>query len=281
VLAVTDSRGRHEVLFTPGSVPAKLQRIVKRIEALPSRAPSDSAAAPPPTGTTSDSVAARPDSTANVVDAFARDDGPRGDAPSASATNLSMSGPAAMDTAAVAAAGDPEAPRAPSTSLVPAVRGLTLVSALHFPDGDRENRVQLTDVTPEGVTYDWYFDQHSSDGKQSGRGHYSQFVSTNDLAGAPRLKSVFLSHDQEETPGYTAMTISRAAFSKVLSLGETPYTVTNIEGGPGALASLLPSRLTYRGKLSLASRAVDSIPVLLDGRRTKLPTLHFHGAYTF
>jgi outer membrane protein OmpA-like peptidoglycan-associated protein len=244
-VAIRDARGRHEVLFTPGSVPIALQSIVTRIEAIESSAPSDSLTAPrsadltspdPPSG--SDSASVRP----------------------------------------VTSAGDVRPSRAALASLVPVATGLTLISALHFPDGDRENRVVLT-VSPEGVTYVWRFDERSSDGQRHDQGQVSRFVSANDLSRAPRLNAVFLGRDQEETPGYTAMTISSATFSTVLARGETSYTVTNLEGGPAALGGLLPSRLAYRGKLALVSRSMDSIPVLLDGRRTMLPAVRLHGDY--
>jgi outer membrane protein OmpA-like peptidoglycan-associated protein len=157
---------------------------------------------------------------------------------------------------------------------------------LHFPDGDRENRVVLTDVKPEGVTYEWHFDQRASDGKQAGQGEFSRFVSANDLAAAPRLNAVFFGNGEQETPGYTAITISRATFRDVMANGNARYASTNLEDALGDVASgaaggLLSSRLTYRGQLSLASPTIDSIPVLLQGQRTKLPSVHLHGAYSF
>lgn len=258
-LTLSDARGRHEVMFTPGSIPAQLQPIIRRVEALsssPASAPRDTT---PSTDSSSRTVAPAAEDSTHVVDAFARDSG---------------SVPPASGSAAEGGRTDTAA-----GSIVPAERGLTLISALHFPDGDRENRVTLDAVTPEGVTYGWHFDQHGKDGKGAGQGNRSRFVSANDLTGAPRLNAVFLSQGQEETPGYTAMTISRATYGKLLAAGETPFTVTSIEGGPGLVGALLSARLTYRGKLSLASRGIDSLPILLDGHRTKLPTLHLHGVY--
>ena len=111
-------------------------------------------------------------------------------------------------------------------------------------------------------------------------------MSANDLAGAPRLNAVFFGQGEQETPGYTAVTISRATFRQVLADGKTPYAMTNLEdamatAASGAAAGLLSSRLTYRGQLTVASRRIDSTPVLLAGRRTKLPSVHLHGAYAF
>ena len=134
-IAVSDARGRHEVMFTPASVPTALQPIVARLRALVPAVGIDATWAPPPPAATPAAM------------------------PAACAGGSDSSGPSTAT-----ATGDAEV-RSDSAVLVPVARGLTLVSALHFPDGDRENRVVLTNVTPEGVTYDWHFDQRNSDGK--------------------------------------------------------------------------------------------------------------------
>src|SRR5262245_33919610 len=89
----------------------------------------------------------------------------------------------------------------PPAPTVPLVSGLKLVSALHTPEGDRENVVVVGAVSSEGVDYTWRFTQRAADGK-SVEGHFTRFVRANDLAGAPRLNAVFMS-ENEETPGYT------------------------------------------------------------------------------
>ena len=49
---------------------------------------------------------------------------------------------------------------AQSAPQVPLVTGLTIVSALHFPEGDRENIVRVTEASDSGVHYQWYYKQH-------------------------------------------------------------------------------------------------------------------------
>jgi len=252
-VTISDARGRYEVLFPSGSIPAALQPIVARIDTL------------------ADPVRSRAAGELRPND------------PSLASTTASTTFPeGGLSTAT--SAGEGGAGQTSDGSLVPVTQGLTIVSALHFPDGDRENQVVITSVAPEGVTYTWRFDQHGGDGPR--QGEVSRFVSANDLASAPRLNAVFQGQGQQETPGYTAITIARAPFRQVRAVGKTSYAMTSLEDAlhdvaGGAAGGLLSSRLTYRGQLSTASPGTDSIPVLLDGRRTKLPAVHLHGAFAF
>lgn len=169
--------------------------------------------------------------------------------------------------------------------VVPLVAGLTLVSALHTPDGDRENVVIVQTVAPEGVRYRWDFKQKTSDGRTT-EGHFARLVRANDMAGAPRLNPVFHS-DVDETPGYTVMVISRAAYNRVLSARAIPYTVKSVRSGPlGALGAIDPMvsalvspEITFRGTLTLVAPEPEPMPVLLNGQRVKLPALHLRGRF--
>src|SRR5207237_3087869 len=97
------------------------------------------------------------------------------------------------------------APAVPADS-VPLVRGLTLVSVYKVPEGERENTVEVEDVTPEGVVYSWKYRERRGDGAPVTEDAFARFVSAADLAAAPRLNSVFRrGGEREETPGYTAM----------------------------------------------------------------------------
>jgi outer membrane protein OmpA-like peptidoglycan-associated protein len=130
---------------------------------------------------------------------------------------------------------------AQGTPQIPLVTGLTIVSALHFPEGDRENI----------------------------------------LAGAPRLDAVFPSNAPEESPGFTAFSISRAAYQTLLTEKQMRYTVTTVEGagGLGKLGGMFASRMTMRGTLSLASPRPEPMSVLLNGERVNIPALHLKGSF--
>ena len=173
---------------------------------------------------------------------------------------------------------------AQSASQVPLVTGLTIVSALHFPEGDRENIVRVTAATDSGVRYQWYYKQQGgiTDARFPDRAMLKRFVRASDLAGAPRLDAVFPSDAPEESPGFTAFSISRAAYRTLLAEKQMRYTVTTVEGVGGlgkVIGTAFASRMTMRGTLSLASPQPDLIPVLLNGARVNLPAMRLKGAF--
>jgi outer membrane protein OmpA-like peptidoglycan-associated protein len=172
---------------------------------------------------------------------------------------------------------------AQSASQVPLVTGLTIVSALHYPEGDRENIVIVTDASSAGAHYAWKYRQSgdSSATHLPRQAELTRFVRASDLAGAPRLDAVFPSNAPEESPGFTAFSISRAAYHTLLTEKQMRYTVTTIEGisGLGKMGGLFASRMTMRGTLALAAPQPELIPVLLNGARVSLPTLHLKGNF--
>ncbi|HLB08503.1 MAG TPA: OmpA family protein [Gemmatimonadaceae bacterium] len=172
---------------------------------------------------------------------------------------------------------------AQSPPQIPLVTGLTIVSALHFPEGDRENIVLVTDASSAGVRYSWRYVQHGGTDASHlpERAELRRFVRASDLAGAPRLDAVFPSNAPEESPGFTAFSISRAAYQKLLAEKQIPYTITTVEGagGLGKLGGMFASRMTMRGTLSLPSAQPEPISVLVNGVRTNLPALRLKGSF--
>jgi outer membrane protein OmpA-like peptidoglycan-associated protein len=169
----------------------------------------------------------------------------------------------------------------PSPTGIPLVKGLTLTSALQFPDGDRENVVTVSAISSDAVTYRWRFLQLRHDGTVE-RHSASRPVSQSDLASAPRLDEVFEEGDQPPTPGYTAMSLSRAVFARVSSGSPVAFTVTNVETGSlfARLGTMTSARMNYHGTLTRVSSALEPMPVLLDGVRTQVPVLHLRGRFT-
>jgi OmpA family protein len=187
-----------------------------------------------------------------------------------------------------AAAGDPDSAASPlaettapaiSPDSIPLVRGLTLVSVYRVPEGERENTVVLNDVTPDGIDYGWrYRERRNESGDAVTEDSFERFVSAADLAAAPRLNSAFQrGGGREETPGYTAMSFSRAVYNRLSAHDATPYTTMGAaDSGSGLnLSAVVP----YRGTLSAVS--VEPIAILLNGRRVSVPTLHVHGRFTY
>jgi outer membrane protein OmpA-like peptidoglycan-associated protein len=170
---------------------------------------------------------------------------------------------------------------------IPLVTGLTMVSALHYPEGDRENVVTVA-VSSEGARYVWRYDHHGSTtgSSLSDKGEFRRFVRASDLAGAPRIDQVFMSKGPEESPGFTAFSFSRAVYQRLLTDKQTPFTITSIEGAGlgaslGALGGALQSRITMRGTLTLASPKPEPMPMLVNGQRGTLQTMHYTGNFAF
>lgn len=175
---------------------------------------------------------------------------------------------------------------ADSFTRIPLTSGLTLVSVLHFPGGDRENVITVENVAAEGVTYAWHFRQSggSIDGAEA---TFERFVREADLAAAPRLNTVFTGARREDTPGYTAFSLSRAVYARLRNGEQVPFTVTAFGEDPlggitgGMTGGLLASRVTLKGTLAPSSGATEPMPVLLNGRRVSVPALRVRGRFAF
>lgn len=183
----------------------------------------------------------------------------------------------ALSTHALAAQSPPQ---------IPLVTGLTIVSALHYPEGDRENIVSVTDASSAGARYTWRYDHHgeTAGSSLSDKGEFQRFVRASDLAAAPRLDQTFMSSGPQESPGFTAFSISRAVYQRLLTEKETPFSVTDIEGSGlggtiGPMGGVFRSRITMHGTLSLASPKPEPMSVLVNGQRVSLPTLHYTGHF--
>jgi outer membrane protein OmpA-like peptidoglycan-associated protein len=182
----------------------------------------------------------------------------------------------------------PALTRAQAAPQIPLVTGLTIVSALHYPEGDRENVVTVADASSAGASYVWRFDHHgtTSGSNLPDKGEFRRFVRASDLAGAPRIDQIFMSKGPEESPGFTAFSFSRAVYQRLLTDKQTPFTVTGIEGAGlgaslGALGGVFQSRITMRGTLTLASPRPEPMSMLVNGQRVNVPVLHYTGNFAF
>jgi outer membrane protein OmpA-like peptidoglycan-associated protein len=178
------------------------------------------------------------------------------------------------------------------------VKGLTIVSALHTANGDRENAVTVVAADERGATYSWHFrepDGAASRGAPT-EGVFRRFVRAADLAGAPRLDAVFegasggpgsSSGRPAESPGFTAFSISSAIYGRLRKGETTRFTVTEVDGshgiggGLGRLGAMFVTKVTVRGTLAPTSTRLESIPILLDSRRVTLPALHVQGRFQY
>jgi outer membrane protein OmpA-like peptidoglycan-associated protein len=137
-------------------------------------------------------------------------------------------------------------------------------------------------VDGKGVTFVFRYRERSSAG-DSTADSASRFVSATDMASAPRLNTVFVAKQLEETPGYTAFTISRAVYNRVRAEHEVRYTTMGVDSSaivPG-VGGQIAARVPYRGTLSLANDKTETVPVLLNGRRVALPAIHLRGRFAY
>ncbi len=181
---------------------------------------------------------------------------------------------------------------------IPLAPGLTVVSALHTAEGDRENVVTVTALDDRGATYGWHFREPT--GKTGGaaptEGELRRFVRTTDLAHAPRLDAVFegrasasgtVEGSTSTSPGFTAFSVSSDVYGRLRRGDTTRYTITALDGagglasGLGRFGAMFVTRVTMRGTLAPISTEPESIPVLLDGSRVSLPALHLQGRFHY
>lgn len=101
----------------------------------------------------------------------------------------------------------------------------------------------------------------------------TRIVEREDLAQANRLVAYFHPEDPQSFPGSTATQASTALF-EALARGEASPFVFGIASGP---LGLLGSRKYYRGDLQRVEPTPVPMPVLLNGVRTLLPSLHVRG----
>ena len=186
--------------------------------------------------------------------------------------------------ASIAAALGTQAAVASSSSAqstrLPLVRGLTLVSVVRVPEGDRENTVVVQDVTSAGVTYGWRYRERQGTNAPVEETSFDRFVSAADLASAPRLNSAFGPVGaRDETAGSTAMSISRAVFNRVRAEGKATYTTMSVPPGGSSLNAT--SLVAYAGTLTLVAPDPESMPMLVNGRRISLPALRMRGRFSY
>ncbi len=172
----------------------------------------------------------------------------------------------------------------PFRPTIPLVAGLTMVSALQFPSGDRENVVRVEALSSEGATYSWRFRERAKSG-DSVTADAKRFVRATDLAAAPRYNGVFRTGQEEETPGYTAFSLSRASYNNVRARGEIPFSITWTERGPfdalnaSSPVNLTSPRETLRGTLGTAAPTPEPMSLLVNGRRAEVPAIHLRGRF--
>ncbi len=183
---------------------------------------------------------------------------------------------------AICALAPPPGAAQESVAQIRPVTGLTLVSTLQFPEGDREDVIELKRVDSIGIHYVWRLIESWRNGDTVGD-VVERRVRANDLAGAPRWDPIFARGDDLERPGYTAFSISSAVYVALRDQGSARFTTTMVDTAVGVLAALggggAARRARYQGTLTRVTPKPGPFPLLVDGCRVTVPALHLRGTF--
>lgn len=168
----------------------------------------------------------------------------------------------------------------PSTD-VPIVAGLTEVVAVQEPAGDYESVGSIVSVTPTMVTYSFGVRAGSMSGATSNRARRT--VTKRDMESAHGYRMTFSAADPERFSGQTAVGISSAVFRELQEQGRSRldlYASTDAWAAVAAIMSAVGAESTdLTGELTRADSELVGVPILVNGRRIWLPTLHARGDF--
>lgn len=167
-----------------------------------------------------------------------------------------------------------------TASRVPLVKGLTIVTAGHWAQGDYESLKQVTEVSDSGIRISY---SGRTPGVEDPKEEFTVIrrVRSSDLQQARRYKISFAPLDEEIAPGTTAIGTSAAVLRELKTTGAARFWVVN-EAGAGSLidlAAALTSGSDYEGSLTRVEAAPVPVPVLLAGERVTLPAVHARGRF--
>ena len=137
---------------------------------------------------------------------------------------------------------------------IPLAPGVVFVSALRFPDGDRESLITFERVSPEGVTHVWRYLETRATGDTVRREIRAE-VSAEDLASAPRWLDY---QEPGRRPGYTTFSLSRAVYQRLESSGSSSFQIRSFERTGDANSPVV----VWRGALTRVSAAPEPFPLL-------------------
>jgi outer membrane protein OmpA-like peptidoglycan-associated protein len=156
---------------------------------------------------------------------------------------------------------------------IPLAPGVVFVSALRFPDGDRESLVTFERVSPEGVTHVWRYLETRATG-DTVRREIRVEVSGEDLASAPRWLDY---QEPGRRPGYTTFSLSRAVYQRLESSGTSSFQIRSFERAGDVNSPVV----VWRGTLTRVSATPEPFPLLLNGRRVQVPVLRARGEFAY
>jgi outer membrane protein OmpA-like peptidoglycan-associated protein len=165
---------------------------------------------------------------------------------------------------------------------IPVLPGLTEVVAVQEPQGDYESVGTIESVSAQVVSYLFSVRSGSLNGVTSNRARRT--VARRDMDDAHAYRMTFSSADPETFPGQTAVGISSAVFRELQDHGRSRINLYASTGVAAALATILSAvgaeSSDLKGELSRVESEFIGVPVLVNGRRIWLRTVHAKGDFT-
>jgi outer membrane protein OmpA-like peptidoglycan-associated protein len=169
---------------------------------------------------------------------------------------------------------------------IPMGTGAAIVQTLSAVGADRESVHRVRLASDSGLHYEWLLEEVHDTGDTL-RQEFRYLEAWADLAGAKRLRAFHDPKAPEAHPGYTMHALSRATYRRLREGKSDSVQVMSVDEAPGSaqLQSLgfgggRPTPVRWRGTLAPATPGNVPFPVLLNGRRVQLRTLHLRGDFT-
>lgn len=165
---------------------------------------------------------------------------------------------------------------------IPIVQGLTIVGAVHEPRGDYEVTEVVKSVTPDVielvVTARVPIAANSDSSRQM---VVTRLIRQADVRTAHKWTADYATDDPPMFAGATAEGISTAMLNELTTSGSSAVVLGIINFGEASLPGPFGGgRKYYRGDLHRVEAGVVPIPVLVNGVRISLPTIHVRGHLT-
>ena len=187
-----------------------------------------------------------------------------------------------LSLGALAAAAEAQAP----DGRIPMGTGAAIVQTLSAVGADRESVHRVRLASDSGLHYEWILEEVHDNGDTL-RQELRYLEAWGDLADAKRLRMLYDVKSAEAHPGYTLRALSRATYRRLREGKADSVQVLDGVDPPGAaqFRSLgfgggRSTPVRWRGTLAPATPGTVPFPVLLNGHRVQLPSLHLRGDFT-
>lgn len=162
---------------------------------------------------------------------------------------------------------------------IPLVEGLVQVAAVQRPSGDEEQVMTITRADGAIVEFTVIF--RSMDPKGPVTTTRTREVRREDLAKSNRQNTVFQEGDPPKFPGSTLGQLSAATLAELKTTGRAAVIIGTLSQADAEAASgfvsITAGRKYFRGTLMRVEPGVVPISVLVNGKPTRLDTIHAKG----